>query len=77
MEVYKYTGKDDIRYMPTKRFKSIIEQYPLENNKNHAKKSFKPWQASAISTSYDFLGTKSIHILWIENIINEWLGFYF
>lgn len=42
MEVYKYTGKDDIRYMPTKRFKSIIEQYPLENNKNHAKKSFKP-----------------------------------
>lgn len=35
----------------------------------------KPWQASAISTSYSFLGTKGIHVLWTGNV-SEWLGFY-
>lgn len=55
--------------IPVNRLRSITGEYLLEKNKNHAKHLSKPQQASAMGTSYSFLGTKSIHILWIENII--------
>ena len=50
-------------------WKGIIGQYPLEEKENHVKCLSKPQQASANSTSYSFLNTKSMHVLWIESII--------
>lgn len=57
---------------PMNRLRSITGQYPLEKNKNHAKKKkiYPQRQASAIDTSYSFLGIKSIYVLWIENIVS-------
>lgn len=67
MEVYKYTGKDDIRYMPTKRFKSIIEQYPLEiiktmqkNHSNHDRQvQSVQVMISWVQKAYIFFGLKT------------------
>lgn len=55
------------------RLRSITREYPfylvIKIKTMQKKNLFKPWQASAISTSYSFLGIKTIPVLWTENNI--------